>query len=377
MTKKIKVLHCIETMGSGGVEQLKLSVSKYFDRGQFEQTIICSQVKNNYDKRFLAYGIESHPIGELRHPFNLGYYLRLIKLVRKIKPDIIHGAVFEGVISAVVAGLICRIPIIIIEETSEPLNRTWRGNWLLRFLSFFADAVLAISPSVKKYLIDVARINRKKVILRNYAVDAPNTPALDETMKIKQSLGIKPGDFVIGSVGRLRDFHKRFSVLIKAMHLIKPKYPEIKLMIVGDGEDRDNLRSLASALQVEDRVIFTGYQPNTPLFYSCMNVFALVSHMEAFGLVVVEAMYMKLPVIGTSVGGIKDIVIPGETGFLIKPHDVQATADAIEKMYCMKGQLEQFGEAGYERADRFYSAQGFAHEIQSLYLSLHNARAKG
>lgn len=378
MNKKIKVLHCIESMGSGGVEQLKLSAAKYIHDSEFEQEIICSQIRNDFDKRFAAYGIKTHPIGKLKTPFNLPYYWRLIRKVRSIRPDIIHGAVFEGVISAVIAGIVCRVPVIIIEETSEPLNRSWRGNLLLRLLSRFADTVLAISPSVKRYLIDVARIKASKVVLINYAVDRPDSPDPRDVSAVKRTLGIGNADFVVGSVGRLRDFHKRFSVLIKAMQAIKPLHPNIKLLIVGDGEDRQSLTSLAKSLDVEDKVIFAGYQSNTPLYYACMDVFALVSHMEAFGLVVVEAMFMKLPVLGTAVGGIKDIVVNNETGYLIEPRNVDAAAQALLKMYNEKDRLGMMGNAGYARAEKYFGVDLYAREIENLYhTQLQAKRAAG
>lgn len=367
--KKIKVLHCIETMGSGGVEQLKYAVSKHIDTNTFDQVVVCSKVKNNFDHRFKKLGIPVYPIGELKKLYNLPYYWRLIRRVRKEKPDILHGAVFEGVISAVLAGIICRIPVIIIEETSEPLNRSSRGSRLLKFLASYARWVIAISPSVKTYLHQVAGIPEEKIKLINYAVDKPEPPSSGETNELKESLGITADDFVIGSVGRLRDFHKRFSDLIKAAATLRDACPGLKLLIVGDGEDMESLKTLAKQCQMEDRVIFAGYQSNTTLYYSCMDAFALVSHMEAFGLVVVEAMFMKLPVIVTAVGGMKDIVINGTTGLLVQPHDLDAIAAAIKTLYNDREQGIAFGQAGYVRAGEYYSVQQHAREVQDLYLS--------
>src|SRR4051812_48704257 len=120
---KIKVLHCLETIGTGGVEQRRLSLAKYLPHEKYEQYLICSKVLASFDKRLEENKTKVFAIGELKSLLNLGYYWRLIKIVWEVKPTIIHGAVFEGVISAVIAGTLLRIPIVILEETSDPQNR--------------------------------------------------------------------------------------------------------------------------------------------------------------------------------------------------------------------------------------------------------------
>jgi L-malate glycosyltransferase len=291
----------------------------------------------------------------------------LIKVVRKVKPTIIHGAVFEGVISAAFAGTLLRIPIVILEETSDPQNRSWRGHILLRFLSLFGDRVVAISPSVNDYLKETAKIPHDKLTLINNGVDPP-TPADPEKVRItRQHLGLKETDFVIGSVGRLRDFHKRFSDLIKALAVLRKESLDFKLLILGNGQDKQALADLATELGVRDDVIFAGFQQDTTLYYSCMDVFSLASHMEGFGLVVVEAMFFHLPVVVTAVGGMKDIVIDKETGFLVEKHSPELLAKALLQLYADPALQKQMGERGYERAMKEYSAQAYSQKVEALY----------
>jgi glycosyltransferase involved in cell wall biosynthesis len=363
----VKVLHCVETIGSGGVEQRRLLLAKYLDKTHFSQFMICSNVKADFDKKLENFGMPVFRIGSLRHVLHLAYYVRLIRVVRKIKPDIIHGAIFEGVISAVVAGLICRVPIILIEETSDPVNRKKRATRLLKFLSFFADFVIGISPSVVSYLSLVAGVNNRKIRLINNATDNPEYPTAEQVNDMKIKYSIKNSDFIVGSVGRMYDSVKRFSDLIKALPLLIPSVPGIKLLIVGGGKDLDLLKQLVKNLQLEERVVFTGFQERPSVFYAAMDVFALVSDNEGFGLVVVEAMYFKRPVVVTAVGGMKDIVIHEKTGIQVSKHDPVAISEAIKKLYSDKRLQIEMGEAGYERAISQYSAQVYVGNISKLY----------
>lgn len=367
---QLRVLHCIETIGSGGVEQRRLQLAKHLDKNAFQQEVVCSYVINDFNLKFERESVAVTAITGLYNVFNFKYYKNLFAVVRKFKPHIIHGAVFEGVISAIVAGVFFRIPIVIIEETSDPQNRRWTGNLLLKFLSFFADAVVGISPTVVAYLSDRARINPSKIKLINNGVAVPAAPSPERVNELKKSLSIKEHDFVIGSVGRLRDFHKRFSDLIKAVALLKPQHPEIKLLILGAGEDLDMLKELARSLDVYENVIFAGYQRETEAFYECMDVFALASHMEGFGLVLVEAMFFRLPVVATRVGGMKDVVVDGVTGVLVERHSPDGLAKAISGLLQDRDKARQMGDAGYERAMKEYSAQVYVRKVESMYESL-------
>src|SRR5690606_17299954 len=112
--KEIRVLHCLETIGSGGVEQRRLMVAKNLDKKVYKQYVVCSKAKEVLKTTFENENVTVFQIGPLRHLFNLSYYKKLFQVVRQVKPDIIHGAVFEGVISATIAGFFKRVPIIII-----------------------------------------------------------------------------------------------------------------------------------------------------------------------------------------------------------------------------------------------------------------------
>jgi glycosyltransferase involved in cell wall biosynthesis len=269
---------------------------------------------------------------------------------------------------AAINGFIKRVPIVIIEETSDPKNRSWRANLLMRFFAKLSDGVIGVSPAVVEYLENTLKLPKHKIILVNNGVALPREVSTLEIAKLKTSLGIEPNDLVIGSVGRMiLDEHKRFSDLIKAFTVVCKTQTNIKLVLVGSGLEMEKYKKLSEELSISDKVIFTGYQSDVALYYRLMNIFVLVSAYEAFGLVLAEAMLSKLPVVATKVGGMKYIVDDTKTGFLVQPFDVNAIAEKLNVL-CFDEELRlSYGNMGYIKAMNTYTEKQYVNDLLALY----------
>ena len=375
---KIKILHIQETISSGGVERTRLSLAKLLDKSKFEQKIICTCASGNISEEIKKEGVEIIPIGVLRSPFQLSHHKKVQKIIEEFKPDIIHGAVFEGVTMAAVNGFIKKVPVIIIEETSDPQNRSWRGNLLMKIFAKLAHRVIGVSEAVtEEYLKGKLYLPPNKVVLVNNGVALPREVSTEEFRVAKIKWGISDNDFIIGSAGRmLQDEHKRFSDLIRSFEIFAKDKENVKLLLVGDGKEKAGYEKLAIQLNIECKVIFTGYQSDVSLFYKMMSIFSLVSAREAFGLVLAEAMLNKLPVIATSVGGMKYIVQDKVTGFLVEPRNIEQIAENFEKLYHNKELRTQFGDNSYKRALEKFTEVKYAEKIAELYLSQIKTRKK-
>lgn len=370
MKEKIKILHIQETIGSGGVERLRVSLAKHLDKTIFEQKFVCTFAVDNIPEEIRAEGHEVIAIGEFKSPFDWTQHRKVQEIIGSYKPDIIHGAVFEGVTMAAVNGWIKKVPYIIIEETSDPLNRSWRGNVLMKLFAKMSDVVIGVSHAVtNEYLLGKLGIAKDKVVLISNGVTAPVTIDSQQLEDAKLKYGIEDRDFVIGSVGRmLSDANKRFSDLIKAFAIFAIHKDHVKLLLVGEGPERSRYEQLAADLNISDKVIFTGYQSNVTLFYKMMDVFSLVSRNEAFGLVLAEAMLNKLPIIATKVGGMKYIVDDQKTGLLVEPFQVNEIAEKIQFLYQNPSVRLGMGEAGLQKALKEYTEEEYLNNIRALYL---------
>jgi len=372
-SEKIRILYCMETIASGGVEQRRLLLSQWFDKEKFEIKIICTNSVGYIAKQLNDLGVEIITVGSFSHSFHVGKYREVIRVIKQYKPHIIHGAVFEGMSMAAIGGVFGDVPIRLIEETSDPQTRSGKAVLLQKIFSIFSDKVIAISPSVLKYLIDRTKVSKDKAILINNGVRLPS-PSNDLSLaQLKLSLGIKEGDFIIGTIGRLFDGVKRFSDLISAMSLLKIK--RAKLLLVGEGPDLEKLKSQAISLGLNDQFIAVGYIENPYPIYEIMDIFCLPSAHEGFGLVAAEAMLHSLPVVATRVGGLKDIVVDGETGFLVPPYSPELLAEKLELLIQNPEMCKIFGGNGYQRALENYTSERYCREVEKLYFDL--LREKG
>lgn len=360
-----RVLHCMETIGSGGVEQRRLIIAKALRSPDYQHHIVCTQAFGPIAESLRANGVTLTEVGAVSSIFDPTRYRVVATIVKRWEPHMIHGATIDGYTLAAIVGQWEGVPVIM-EETSDPQNRRWKGHLLARAMAGLADHCVGVSPGVGRYLTETLRVPERKMSVINNGVAQPAHPDAERLRKLRVEFGIEPDDLVVGSVGRALDEHKRFSDLIRAFRLLDD-LPNVKLLIVGDGPDLPMLRDLANREGIADRVLFAGYQFEVGHFYAMMDVFALSSAWEAFGLVNAEAMRCGLPVVATRVGGIIDVVVEGETGLLVPPHDIEAMASALRQMLADQALRHRMGQAGKERANREFAAERYVDDVRALY----------
>lgn len=367
---KIRILHCLETVGSGGVEQRRLILAQQLDGERYEQALICTQALGALPAHFAEAGCPLHVVGVFRGLLDREPYRQALRVVREFRPHIIHGAVFEGVSLATVTGRLARVPVILGEETSDSLNRRWRGHLLFRLLGALTHQMVAVSPTVEDYLLNRLHLPRSKVTLINNGVVEMPPPDAGQIRALREKFDLAPEHFVIGTVSRLLDRHKRVSDLIRALAVLLPACPEARLLIVGRGPDEVALRELADTLGVAAQVRFAGYQAEPRPCYALMDVFALASATESFGLVLVEAMYAALPVVATRVGGIPSVVDEGGSGLLVSPGQPSVLAEALLSLRRDPARRQALGRAGRARATANFGAERYVREVDCLYQRL-------
>ncbi|MBD1396956.1 glycosyltransferase [Pontibacter sp. JH31] len=364
---KIRVLYVQETISSGGVERRRHSLAKLLPKEIFEIKIICTQVIGPLASDISKEGVEIIEIGLLGKIWNLSKYKAVLKVIKSYKPHIIHGAVFEGVLLATIAGRLGKVPIVIAEETSDPKTRSKKADKLLKGLSLLADAFVGVSPAAYDYLLSRARVSPNKLRLIVNGVFPPQQVNQELISNLRMSLNISQGDFVIGSVGRLFNKVKLFTDLVDAIALLRDRFENIKLVIVGDGPDKHYLETYISELGLESHIILVGFQYDPHPYFKIMDVFGIVSSTESFGLVVVEAMYHKLPVIASKIGGLKDIVEDGKTGILVDVNSPEQIAEALIELMSDPLKMKEMGETGFTNAYAKYSAERYVKDVESLY----------
>jgi glycosyltransferase involved in cell wall biosynthesis len=374
LQKKIRVVHCLEQVRSGGVERRRLSLARRLDSERFEQMLICTEASPELRAKFESAGCAIAEIGPLRRGVDWAKIQCAAQILREFRPDITHGAVFEGVIIAALAGRLAGAPIVIAEETITPIGRRVTGHLYFRFLAALADEVVAISNAVSDYLIRTIKLPRAKVRLIYNGVADPGPASAAELANVRAKLGLTEGVPVVGTVGRLAapaghppDSHKHVADAIFSMNSILKRFPATKMVIIGDGPDRKLLEQRAAEAGLGDSVLFVGFQSNVRPFLESMDILIHASATEGLPLALVEAMFASCPVVATDVGGSNEVVVDGETGFLVPFGAPQNIADRTVQLLAEPALRQHMGALGLKRAQELFSEDRYVREVSAMY----------
>ncbi|HEY9693645.1 MAG TPA: glycosyltransferase [Oculatellaceae cyanobacterium] len=371
----VKIMHVITRVGSGGVERRRLLIAKGLDQTKFYQKIVCLDARNSLLLSDLQQaGVEVIDLNGKGSIFDAKALFRIYQEIKRWQPNIVHCALFEGMVLGGLAAIASGNNKLILEDTSDLYGnpRSNQTKLLLGAIAKYASAYIAISPTVGQYLIQEQKVPEKLVKIICNGVSETKKPPGSETLAEKQRLGLPADAVIVGSVGRIENRVKRFTDIIDAISLTSESINNLYLLIVGEGEDQAMLEEYAIQKNVKERVIFTGYRHDLDMVYSLMDIFVLASAYEGFGLVLVEAMFSSLPVIATNVGGIPSIVIDEKTGILIPPLNPEVLAKALIKLYNSPELRAQMGTLGRQRAIDSFTEQRYVQEIKNLYCNLLN-----
>jgi glycosyltransferase involved in cell wall biosynthesis len=158
-------------------------------------------------------------------------------------------------------------------------------------------------------------------------------------------------------------------ILLKAMADVIKTIPDVILLVVGDGPDRKELEEQASSLGIADHVVWAGQKMSEEVFrlYAIMDVVAIPSFFEGFGLSAAEAMAAGVPVVGTKVGGLVEVIVDGLTGIFVKEGNTEGLATALVELLSHPDQAKAMGQRGYERIKAHFSPERFRESTISLY----------
>lgn len=367
-----RILHVLPWITSGGVEQRRLRLIQHLDPDMFEQRVICKEMRGAVADRMAETGVQIDVVPGTWAPFDLDSIAAILELIATWKPDVIHGAVFEGVNMASLAGYLGQVPHVIVEETGATTWRSWKGDLLMAFSAMLAEKCVAISPHVFRYLQKRSCISDEKLQLITNGITLEPSPPPSEVAAYRQELGIPANALVVGSMSRIYDRFKRFSDLMRAFALLDPDDYDVPLylLVAGKGPDLDMLKEMAHELGVSERVVFTGYIREPYRLYPVLDIFSLPSTSEAFGLVVVEAMGAGIPVVTSDAGAFPDIVDHGKTGLLTPTKNPPELAKALHRLLSNADERKALGQAAQQMAKTAFSTERYLSDVEAFYLSI-------
>jgi L-malate glycosyltransferase len=375
---KLKIgITCYPTVGGSGVVATELgkllaergheihfiTSSIPFRLGKFYPNIFFHEVEVN------QYSVFQYP------PYDLALASKMAEVAKREKLDLLH--VHYAVPHAVCAVLAKQMldDNIKILTTLHGTDITVLGydpslSEMIKFGIEKSDAVTAVSHQLKEDTEQLLKTQKEIIPVHNF-VDERVYYRRDNNSELKKTYGIQDDEKVIVHISNFRPV-KRIQDVIKAFSLIRKEMPS-KLLLIGNGPELTVACEQVRELNIEDDVLFLGKQENVGELFSICDLKLLLSEKESFGLVLLEAMACGVPVIGTRIGGIPEVIVDGETGYMVEVGDTAAVADKAISLLKNDERHRRFRENSVRHVRENFLSE----KIVSVYEEIYNSLVKG
>ncbi len=302
--------------------------------------------------------------------FRFSVVFRLVKILKERKVDVLHCHAHKATIYGAMAGALAGTPVVLAHVHGLGRSRNLRRK-LTNFLLFREiDRIICVADSVKE---DVLRSNwrlpaEKAAVLEN-SVDYDRFAGVSiSKADARQMLGLSSDAFVFGTIARFGPF-KGHNFLVSAFEKVKTEIPSAHLILVGEGPFKQDIQQQAAAAGIAEAVPFLGQRSDIPELLRAMHAFVLPSiGSEGMPRVLLEAMAVGVPCIGTDVGGTPELLRDGDTGCIVPPRDADALAGAMMTLVNMPEQeLKGLVERARESIRTHFSHDVVAKKLGSIY----------
>lgn len=368
------ILHVVQC--AGGVDRYLRMLLSNMDRERFRHILVCSGDYSRDDYQSLVYAFEQVDMLNALSPRADGKAVAAVRrLVKKYRPDVVYCHSSKGGGIGRIACIGLGVPVIYNPHGwAFSMKGSWLKSavylWIERLLSLFTTRFVVISNYEKMAAVQrhVAIADRIKVIFNGIdVIDIERQIA--SCCVTRASLGIPDDAWLVGMVGRISP-QKAPDVFVRAAAEVKRRIPQAHFMIVGDGEQRAEIESMAKEYGLSDCLHITGWI-DTPVAYTLLfDQAVLLSRWEGFGLVLAEYMKLGKPIVATSVDAIPDLITDYENGRLVDCGDAARAADAICEIHDNKQLRDKMIRNGQMRVAAFFDVRRTAGEHERLFVNI-------
>jgi len=343
----VRVLEVLATLRRAGAERVAVAVACGLDPARFETGVVSlyDAYAGGFEPQLAERGLPVWHLGK-RHGFDPRMWIRLARVFREFRPQIIHTHSYVmRYVLPVRTGRVVHTVHNVADREVDAVGK------LIHHAAFRTGALaVAISSEVARSFRVLYRLEPAALIPNGVETCAGYREGARD--RWRQAHGFTEGDLLIVSVARLEQ-QKNPLGLIDAFAAGLREHPCAHLLMAGEGSLLDPARMLATRLGVAGRVHFLGLCQDVPELLSACDLFALASDWEGTPVAVIEAMAARLPVVATAAGGVPELVEDGVTGALVPPGDLTALGHALRALAQDAGRRRAWGQAGARRAVRF------------------------
>jgi glycosyltransferase involved in cell wall biosynthesis len=304
---------------------------------------------------------------------------QLSAVFRENSPDVVHIQYMAPGLLPIIAAKFARVPVVLATVHYPGTPHGLMAHLFLRFGALFTNCFTCVSEAAEKswfgdsFLLNPPHSNNSTVRKHLTIPNAVDIAAIDKahtekTQDILETAMRLKGKTVIGTVARLSN-EKGVDILLKACAVVRKTLPDVHLLIVGDGQQKDYLQKLAAELGIADACTWLGRLPWIEAMgcLGLMDVVVVPSRFEGFGLTAIEAMTCRKPVVASRVDGLAEIIQDGQNGFLVPSEDVNGFAACIVELAKDEEKRKSIGDAARKCVEVKYAYPMFRERIRALY----------
>ena len=362
-----KILHIVEDLKVGGLEKVLASIVLSLDKKKYNVQVWCLARGGDTAQALIDKGISLKILNleSYYNPFNI---IHLGLAMKRERFQLIHAhGYFAGTFGRL-AAILARVPVIIAHVHSTYYHYNKRNLLIEKFLSVFTDRIICVSQAVERFVTVNERIRKEKTCLIYNAVDYPDSLINGACKKhIRASLGTDAEAIIITIVASLTA-HKGHGILLSAFQQVFMTHPSIRLLIIGDGPLREQLETAVQRQMMDTSIVFMGIRNDVLELLQVSDIFVLPSIIrEGLGVALIEAMAVGLPIIGTDLGGIPEVIEDGENGFLVSPGSSEKLAEALKKLVNDQALRTGMGRRGRQIYEEKFTMPKMIRQIETLY----------
>lgn len=323
------ILYVVNSLNLGGTENLVVQMSESF-RHEHTITVICLDEPGIWAQKLREHGVGVYCLW--RQPgLDLRTAVKIAVFCKQHKIDLIHAHQCTAWFYSALSRIFFRKPKLLFEEHGRfyPEVFSWKKIAVNKIIiQNLTHRVVAVSQDVRKRLVAYEGISKDRISVIYNGVRNPSAVSDERRIELRGEFGLEQDDFVVGSVGRL-DAIKNIPLLLRAFKEVGKTSKKLKLMLVGDGPEKEALYDLVRKLQIEKDVVFTGYRKDATDLLQCMDMFVLCSFSEGTSMALLEAMAAGVPVAVTDVGGNPELVEQYRNGWVVPSDSEQGLKNSI------------------------------------------------
>ncbi len=361
-----KVMYVIWSLEVGGAERVVVSLAGGLNRRLFSPVVVCLNQPGRLAEELRRQGI---PVMALqKHPaVDLVMLLRLIRLMRRLKVEIVHTHLWTANLWGRIAAWIAGVPVVVATEHNVDVWKRPIHAICDRLLSRGTDRLICVSEGVRTFYAQrLPCANGRLQVIHNGIEEERYAAAVP-----RQLAPIPDGEWagrfpVVAVIGRLVPA-KGHRDCIEALKELRPRFPSLLALFIGEGPLRGELEEAITAAGLSETIRLAGLRQDIPDVLRRIHVLLMPSLREGLPMVALEAMAAGVPVVATDVGGANEAVVDGVTGVLVPPQDPRALAQAISRLLEDPLRYQAMSAGARRRIEERFTVRRMVAQTQAMY----------